>query len=595
MISRAHKLRFRRRLRLQKLQVEELGQQAEERLERNFFRRLERLADVRRFVAVWILLLVLLGGCVAAQLRGLSSSYESLGPAPGGRYTEGILGSFTNANPVYATNPVDVAVSHLIFASLFTYDDHNHLVGDLAQDIQADSQGTTYTVHLRPNLTWQDGKPLTTADVLFTYQIIQNPDAGSPFNASWQGIKVAAIDPATITFTLPNELASFPYSLMTGILPQHLLGSVSMQALRTVPFDTQTPVGAGPFKMSSLEVVGSSAETREERVALDAFDGYHAGRPKLDKFIVRSFRDQTQMLQSFHNQEITAMAGLDTVPTNLQSDPSVHVYSLPLTAAMMTFFRTGDGVLSDVNVRRALVSATDTSSILKQIGYPTLPVREPLLQGQLGYNPAYAQAAFDLNAAKLMLDNAGWVRGADGIRQKNGQPLSFSLFTQDNTESSLVAGLLKTQWRAAGVDVQVTARDPAEFQAALSNHDYDALLYGISIGVDPDVYAYWDSKQADIRSDSWLNFSEYKSAIADTSLQAGRTRTDPALRVVKYQPFLRAWQTDAPAVGLYQPRLLYITHGTVYGLDERQINSDVDRYRNVQNWMIRERGISQAD
>jgi peptide/nickel transport system substrate-binding protein len=301
------------------------------------------------------------------------------------------------------------------------------------------------------------------------------------------------------------------------------------------------------------------------------------------------------MLQSFHNQEITAMAGLDTVPTNLQSDPSVHVYSLPLTAAMMTFFRTGDGVLSDVNVRRALVSATDTSSILKQIGYPTLPVREPLLQGQLGYNPAYAQAAFDLNAAKLMLDNAGWVRGADGIRQKNGQPLSFSLFTQDNTESSLVAGLLKTQWRAAGVDVQVTARDPAEFQAALSNHDYDALLYGISIGVDPDVYAYWDSKQADIRSDSWLNFSEYKSAIADTSLQAGRTRTDPALRVVKYQPFLRAWQTDAPAVGLYQPRLLYITHGTVYGLDERQINSDVDRYRNVQNWMIRERGISQAD
>src|SRR2546430_15412517 len=90
MITRAFKLRFRRRLRLKQRQVEELGAQAEKQLERNFFRRLERLNSVRRFVVGWVLLLVLLGGCVAAQIQGLGAYYQTLQPTTGGTYTEGI-------------------------------------------------------------------------------------------------------------------------------------------------------------------------------------------------------------------------------------------------------------------------------------------------------------------------------------------------------------------------------------------------------------------------------------------------------------------------------------------------------------------------
>ncbi|MEJ0073069.1 MAG: hypothetical protein WDN27_03245 [Candidatus Saccharibacteria bacterium] len=83
-----------------------------------------------------------------------------------------------------------------------------------------------------------------------------------------------------------------------------------------------------------------------------------------------------------------------------------------------------------------------------------------------------------------------------------------------------------------------------------------------------------------------MNFSEYKSPTADAALEAGRTRLDPALRVIKYQPFLQAWQADAPALGLYQPRFLYITRGTVYGLADHPLNTDSDRYDSVQNWEI---------
>jgi peptide/nickel transport system substrate-binding protein len=127
----------------------------------------------------------------------------------------------------------------------------------------------------------------------------------------------------------------------------------------------------------------------------------------------------------------------------------------------------------------------------------------------------------------------------------------------------------------------------------LASHRYDALLHGITIGTDPDVFAYWHSSQFDVRSANRYNFSEYKSDAADNALQAGRSRVDPALRAIKYQPFLDAWQKDAPALGLYQPRYLYLTRGEVFGLKEHAVNTGVDRLANVDDWMIRTARVTQ--
>src|SRR5580692_10707489 len=111
MISRAYKFRIRRLLRLRRIQVEELGVQAEEGLERNFFKRLDRLVGVRRFMLSWFLLLFLLAFITIAQIMQLGNYFQSLQPVPGGAYSEGIVGQFTNANPIYAQNPVDQTVS----------------------------------------------------------------------------------------------------------------------------------------------------------------------------------------------------------------------------------------------------------------------------------------------------------------------------------------------------------------------------------------------------------------------------------------------------------------------------------------------------
>lgn len=585
MIGRATRLRFRRRFRMRRRQVETMGSHAERRLDVLFFRRLHHLVRVRRFVAVWILLVVLLSGCVLAQTRALSNYYQTLKPAPGGNYNEGLIGEFTNANPIYATNVADRTVSRLLFSSLLTYNKEGKLVGDLASDWSSDDRGKVYTIHLKDNVTWHDGRPLTADDVVFTYSVIQNPDTKSPLNLSWQGITVKAENPRTVTFTLNSPLVSFPDSLTNGIVPKHILKNVAMPDMRSVAFNTSEPVGSGPFKWQTLQVTGEG-ETRQEHITLVAFDKYYQAAPKLATFTVHTFRSADKMIESFRDHEINAMLGLQSVPKDLSSH---YLYSLPQSAEVMTFFKTSTGVLADKTVRHALIQAVDTGKVRSQLSYTVHSVTEPLLKGQLGYDPRFVQDAFNPEEAKKMLDAVGWMATKPGaIRQKDGQALEFRLVAENTDNAAKVTRSLQQQWREVGVNAKADLLDATSFQTALAQHSYDALLRGISLGSDPDVFVYWHSSQADIVTGSHLNFSEYKSGIADEALEAARSRTDPTIRAAKYQPFLQAWKDDAPALGLYQPSVLYITHQQIHGFENHSVNIASDRFFDVQDWMIRQ-------
>lgn len=588
MVDRTTKLRWRRRFKRSQKHVETIGVTAEQGLEEHFFKRLASLGDVRRFVASWILLLVLLIGGLVVQTRALAKHYLTLQPAPGGVFTEGITGSFTNANPLYASGAVDSAVSKLVFSGLMKYDANNQLIGDLAEKIEIDDRVVTFTLTLRPDLKWHDGRDLTADDVVFTYKTIQNPDAKSPLLPNWQNVKIEAKDPRTVVFTLPHGLASFPHSLTNGIVPKHLLSNIPATQLRSVAFNNARPIGSGPFMWETVEVVGNTQSEREERVGLTPNPTYHFGEPKLAHYTIRAFRDEARMVKSFENQELSSMAGLNTVPDSLANNPNVVDYNVPLTGEVTVFFKNSNEVLEDVKVRTALTKATNTDEIVAGLGYPVIPTKGPFLKMHLGYDPAIVQQPYDPAAAMAMLDQAGWVVGSDGIRTKGGVPLSFRLFSQSNSQYAYVTQALQRQWRTIGVDAQVILQQETDLQSTIAFHNYDALLFGISLGTDPDIFAYWHSSQADPRSANRLNFSEYKSATADASLEGGRARMDPLLRVAKYRSFLEAWRNDAPAIALYQPRFLYISSGPIYNFHPTIMNAPTDRYANVENWMTRE-------
>lgn len=590
MIDRATKLRWRRKFRRSHYRAQDVGQQADEHLERHFIKRLNRVKIVRRFVLGWVSLLLLLITGLTLQIRGLSKYYQVIEPVAGGQFVEGIIGSFTNANPIYATGAVDTTVSKLVFSGLLKHNQNNKLVTDLAESWAHDERETTYSVKLRPNLKWHDGRPLTAADVVFTYKTIQNPDAKSPLNSSWAGITVELVDERTVAFKLPGALSSFPNSLTTGIIPAHLLGDTPAAQLRSSAFNTVQPIGSGPFKWQTIEVSsGENILERNQKIGLSGFSDYHLGPPRINQFVLQTFNDDKKLINSLSNKEVMAAAGLSGLPPDYQLDSSLEEYNIPLTGGVFAFFNNSGELLKDPAIRRALVLAAKPKTIITSLGYPVVVLNQPLLKNQIGYNPALKQVSDNLDEANKILDSLGWTRDAvTGFRSREGKALAFKLHTKTTGEYPAVAQLLQAQWKEAGVDVIPDLKSDQDLQNAIAFHDYDILLYGVAIGNDPDVFAYWHSSQADIRSANRLNLSEYKSAVADKALEAGRTRSDPALRQVKYQPFLESWRNDNPALALYQPRYLYIVRKPLYNFAPTEVNQSADRLANVHNWMIRE-------
>lgn len=578
---------FRRKRR----QVEDIGFSAEEKIEQHFFRRLSRFVLVRRFLASWIGICVVLFVAGTYQITGLNKYYQKEVPAGGGVYIEGILGNYTNANPIYAVSAADTSVSKLVFSGLLKFDASGKLVGDLAESWAIDEKQTTYTVKLRPNVKWHDGRPLTAEDVLYTYETIQNPDAKSPLLTSWQGVKLTKVDDRTVQFTVPNVIAAFPNYLVNGIVPKHAFAKVPAPQLRTVRFNTDKPIGTGPFKLEKVEVQGETAETRTEIIALAANTAYFGGTPKLEGFQIRTFKDEKTLLKAYEEKLVTAVSGLNDVPDILEEKEETAILNIPLTGEVGVFFRTSHEYLQDVKVRQALVRSVDQKSILASLGYPVVVADSPLLKRHIGYNKALAQQAYDVAAAEKLLDEAGWKK-VDGVRKKDNKPLTFRLYSQNTSDFTNISQKLQEAWKKVGVEVDVQLQDDIELQQVIDKHQYDAVLYGIAIGPDPDVFAYWHSSQADIRSATRLNFSEYKSNVANKALEEGRTRIDPTLRALKYKPFLEAWRADAPAMMFYQPRYVYVVRDTASVSQATSLNTPTDRYSNVQEWTVRTESVN---
>ena len=576
------KPKIKRKLRAKRKQFVALGESANKHIDRHIFRRWNNLQYAKRFIAGWVALMILLIFGVVFQTTALGKHYLEPSPIAGGIYTEGIEGNFSNANPIYASSGVDAAVSKIIFSSLLTYDDTGKLKGDLAESWNASSNGRVYSVKLKPNIKWHDGKNLTADDVVYTYATIQNADAKSPLYSGWKGVKVEKINDQNVKFTLPTPYAPFPNLLTNGILPKHILGQDDPASLRSASFNTQGTVGSGPFKLVSSD---SNSNSDKQVIQLTSNKDYYLGPPGLDGITIKTYKDAKSLSNALDKKEVVGAGGLNVKDYQIKSPNS---YSFTQNSATMLFMKNSAPVLADAKVRQALTHSTQVMDITKQLGYDATPVREPLLVGQTGYNKDFWQYGYNKQEADKLFNEAGWLR-VDGkkYRQKNGQDLSLKLVSENNSIYPSLATELQKQWAEAGVRLDVSFVTPDQItQTYIPNHEYDIFLYGINIGPDPDVYAYWHSSQADTGT-ARLNLSEYKSTTANIALESARSRSDPALRAAKYKPFLEAWKKDAPAIGLYQPRYLYLTNQPVYNLHtEPNLNSPEDRFNNVHEWMI---------
>jgi len=584
MLERPDTKQLKRRFRKRRKQVDELRGEAGRQLDKHLLDHVDGFGGSAawRFVVSWLLLLVVLLGGVAIQARALGRYYLVPVAVAGGEYVEGIEGLFNNASPIFATSSVDTSVSKLLFSGLLRYNEKGVLVGDLAESWSTNASGTIYTVNLRPNVRWHDGERVTSADVVYTIDAIQNPDTRSPYNLSWQGVSVSAPNDQTVIMTLPNPLASFGSSLVQGIVPKHRLSDVPFAQLRSDEFNSRLPVGTGPFTWGGVNSLETGGEIEHQRVAFRADENYHLGKPNLNRYVIETYPSQSEMINALKDGRINA-AGLSSLEDVSAGDIlRFNQFNVPLMSGVYLFFNNSRPNLSDKSLRNALIRSIDTRALRAQLNYPVIDVSGPILRKHFAFDPSHVQTKSNITEAASLLDKAGWTK-AEGtfVRQKAGSALEFTLLTEDQADYARLADSLQRQFAEVGVKIIVVVKSGREFQQALQTHDYDALLYGITIGSDPDVFPYWHSSQA---SSEGFNLSEYKSSVADEALGSGRSRQDQGLRSAKYRTFSDAWRDDVPAIGIYQPRLLFVTNGQLYNFDVTTIASSTERYANVHMW-----------
>jgi peptide/nickel transport system substrate-binding protein len=530
---------------------------------------------VRRFMFGWLAVASLMLVGIALQSQQLDNAYKKASPKQGGVYTEGIVGELTNLNPIFASGNVNQAASRLMFGSLFEYDRSGHLKPDLAESIDLDKNGTKYTVKLREDVLWHDGDVLDAQDVVYTFQTIQDPATRSSLQESWKDIKIESPEKFVVTFELPNKFAPFEYSLTTGIIPKHKLKDLRPDELRTSAFN-QAPIGSGPFKFRNLDAGTGALEMVNNT-------DYYKNGPYLNRFVIQTFKDKQMLVKALNDGELSGAA--DIKPGLVTREKKYQKYTMLMTNSVFSFFNNKRAPLNDKAVRSALVSSIDRKKLIKQAEVDGSQSKSPLLVEQIGFNTKLQQPDIDIAKARKILDDAGWKASKDDdIRTKDKQRLEFTLTSQAADEFPAVAAYLKTAWKQIGVDVnvQLVSLDSLRKDNIIP-HDYDALLFGVALGSDPDVFAYWHSSQT---GEGGFNLSEYESKVADESLESGRTRLDERLRAAKYKTFTEEWLKDNPAAALYRTSLIYFQDKNVIGSRSRRLIDPADRFNDVENWAV---------
>jgi peptide/nickel transport system substrate-binding protein len=529
---------------------------------------------VRRFLMLWWAIAVIGVVGLLNQIGALQRAASLVVSEPGGVYTEAAVGTVQTLNPILPESANSSDINRLIFSGLTRYNSRRVLVPDLATKWDVSADGRTYTFQLRHNVKWHDGVPFTAADVAFTLTAIQNPDSRSPLASSWQGVKFEQKDDYTIAIILPQPLNSFLDSTTVGIIPRHLLENVEPSLLKEADFN-QNPVGTGPFKMKTF-----APSARE--VELEANRTYFGGRPKLDGFMFRFYDTPADTLQAYAAHQVTSPGRIrpESAPdVNQLTGLTQYVYTLPEEQTL--FFNTADASLKDAKLRQILTASIDRQAVLdKAAAGQGVVVTQPLLPGQVGYTNKYAPDMMTRGEAKKALFDGGY----------KPDQLKFTLVTLAGGELERAAGEIKQQWAELGVQVTVTAVDRDQLQQSyMRPRHFQMLLYGVNIGSDPDVYSYWHSTQA---KDPGVNLSGYSSNDADRALEAGRIKSDPAVREGKYDAFLKAWNADDPAAVLYETAFDYGARKEVSGIkDARRLVVPSDRFYGVEQWTVRQRFV----
>ena len=492
-------------------------------------------------------------------------------------------------NPVLATLATESDVFNLVFDGLFRHDAAGRLVPDLATrvptrengDVSAD--GRTITYHLVRNARWHDGVPVTSEDVKFTWEAIVDPrNIISNRNPYEEFERVDTPDAATVVVRMkrpwaPMLDAAFSDYPQGAIVPAHLLRGAGN--LNRDPFNA-APVGSGPYRFVSWQ--------RGVSMTFAANPAYFRGPPSIARITWRFVPSDNTIAAELRAGELDFVDSLQPAPYAQLGAVAGLIPALgPSLGWEHLTFNTSREPLADQRVRRALCEAMDVRELYAKIAHGA---------GELGVglqhprSPWYLRSLrpclFDPAGAERLLDAAGWRRGPDGIRSKDGRPLAIVFGTPagyvDREQTQI---LLQARWRSIGVATELRSyplllfNGPEQSGGILRGGKVDvALSASLQRTLDPSRISILS---ADAVPPHGNNFAFWRNTRVTQLEDRAATTVDPARRKAAYDEIQRIVARDVPYVTIRWRETIAMHKLGLQGIQPPLVGST---YWNVNRW-----------
>lgn len=449
--------------------------------------------------------------------------------------------------PFLADDTTSSMICGMVYNGLTKVDRNLEIVGDLAESWEIGDGGKDIVFYLKKDVKWHDGIPFTSEDVKFTYELILSPETGCPYISSYKDIdRIETPDKHTVRFILKRPYVPIMLKLGMGIVPEHIFKDIE-DLRRSGP--ARAPVGTGPYVFERWET--------GRFIVLKANKSYHEGSPNIRRFVFRIIPDQSVQYLELISGGIDSME-LNPYQFVYRSDnrdfkKAAEKYKYLAHSYTYIGYNLKDPILSDERIRKALSYAVNKDEIIESVLFGMgEPCTGPMLKSGGYYDESVRGYPYNPSKAALLLREAGWYDADDdGVLEKEGKELSISIITnQGNQVREDVATIVQGQWKKLGVRTEIKVIAWSAFLDQFVNPgNFQAILLGWSLPIDPDLYSVWHSSSAS----GGLNFISYTNDDVDGLIERGRREFDPSERKKIYKKIHRMISEEAPYTFLFFP------------------------------------------
>ena len=410
--------------------------------------------------------------------------------------------------------------------------------------------------HLRPDVRFHDGHTFDAGDVKFTYEAIMNPDNLSPRTSDYEPVKsVEVVDPLTVRIVYKRLYSPAIGTWGMGILPEHLLNEAALRreaeqrgldpedfGLRRSRFN-RNPIGCGPFRFQQWK--------SDQHIVLSRFEDYWEGPANYDAYIARIIPDPLTQEMEFYAGTIDNYSVEPHQVERLSEDPRFQSFSGTAFGYTYIGYNARRAPFDDPRVRRALGMAIDVNKIIAFILYGQGErITGPFPKQTDYYNDAIAPLPYDPESALALLRSAGWEKNAAGKLEKNGKPLQFTLISNSGNDlRKAILAVAQNAWQGIGIEVRTDLLEWSVFlQERINKLDFDAVILGWSMGIDPDLYQIWHSSQS---GPNRLNFIGFSNPEADELIVRIRREYDHQQQVADCRRLHEIIAAEQPYTFLY--------------------------------------------